>query len=369
MNPPKRVGAERIGLLTLTLHINYGGILQIAALYSFLSDQGREVTLFRTGPNRPAWHRLIAAALRNIPFQNIGGLRARHLAWSTHTPFIERYLPRKTAVLRTNAQLSQEVARLNLDAFIVGSDQVWRRKFAFGSDFLNYFLDFVRDDTRKISYAASFGNDHWQEQDLTDNVKSLLARFHAITLREETGRQIVAETFGRDDSTLVLDPTLLMSADFYEAMLETAVLPAAPTLMKYVLDPVPELEMMEKSAMEILGKNSCSTGIYLEGQDRQASIPQWLRAFRDADFVVTDSFHGMAFSIIFRKQFVALVNKDRGADRFISLARQLGLEDRLIHIGKGQSFPEKQINYSEVEPKLERRRAESAAALLKALDV
>lgn len=367
MTSPRKPGTKRVGLLTLRLHINYGGILQIAALYNFLAGRGWDVTLFRTGPDRPIWHRALSNVLQVLPFQNIRGIRSRHRAESAHNAFIDRYMPNKTRVLCRNDQLASEVERRDLDAFIVGSDQVWRRKYAFGSNFMNYFLDFVRDETRKISYAASFGQDRWNEHDLTPEVTRLLGRFDAVTVREQTGQDIVANTFGRDDSTLVLDPTLLMPATFYEAMLEPASRPTVPTLMKYVLDPVAELEVLERSALALLGEGSVSKGIYLENQERPATIPEWLRAFHDADFVLTDSFHGMAFSIIFRKQFVALVNTERGADRFISLAKQLGLEDRLITVGAGAELPLTPIDYDAVQQVLESRRDASCEVLLRAL--
>lgn len=360
--------ARRIGLLTLPLHTNYGGILQVVALYGLLAGQGREVTLFRTGPDRPVLRLAIAELLRRLPFQNIGGLRARHREIAAHAPFLKRYLPRMTRILRNRAQLSAEVRERGLEVFIVGSDQVWRSEFRLGTDFANYFLDFVGNEVGKVAYAASFGHSRWQEgPDMTARIASFLARFRMVGVREETGVEICRETFGRTDAKLVLDPTLLMPAGFYGEMIGAPRQSSGKVLMKYVLDPVKELGALEASALEALGHGATVRGIYLDRQERQATVPEWLRAFRDADFVLTDSFHGMAFSIIFGKQFVALVNAGRGEDRFLSLARQLGLEDRLVFTGGEGSWPARAIDYAEVAVRLERRRAESLAVLMEAM--
>ncbi len=370
MTRQKNPRTDRIGLLTLPLHTNYGGILQIAALYNLLVGQGRKVTLIRAAPARPAIAQLISAVLKIIPFQNVAGVRGRALAAAKHRAFIDTYLPNRTPILRTKAALNAEARKRGFDAVIVGSDQVWRPDFSQGVDFRHYLLDFVDEGVRRVSYAASFGRSEWQDAAMTQEVRALLARLNTITVREDSGLDICARTFGRDDAELVLDPTLLMPTAFYEAMLPSNLLSqsSVPTLMKYVLDASDDLLRLENSAMRILGPSARSGGIYLDRQSRQASVPEWLAAFRNADLVVTDSFHGMAFSIIFRKQFVALVNEERGSDRFTSLARQLGVEDRLAFVGTDPVWPTTEIDYSRVEARLEARREESLFVLQKALD-
>lgn len=100
-------------------------------------------------------------------------------------------------------------------------------------------------------------------------------------------------------------------------------------------------------------------------------VPGWLRAFMDADFVVTDSFHGCVFSIIFKKNFIAILNEDRGADRFTSLLDQLGLRDRLVTNPTSEKLRElamQPIDFAPVDAKLKELRARSAAFLQEALD-
>ncbi|RWR08145.1 polysaccharide pyruvyl transferase family protein [Paenirhodobacter populi] len=362
--------ARRVGLLTLPLHVNYGGIVQAVALYNFLAGHGKEVTFLSQRPNRKLVQRVVLWALRTVPFQNIQGLRGRYLRRQVHKPFLDRWMPNRTRELLSFSELSRAVTKRRLEAVIVGSDQVWRRSYVPADEFTNYFLDFVGDDVAKIAYAASFGASEWTESEaLTARISALLARFSKVMLREQSGVEICREKLGRPDAELVLDPTLLMPASFYEPMAAPPSARAGRDVMKYVLDHAGELAGLEARAQEQLGQDSAVHGIHLQQDSGMpATIPQWLAEFRDAGFVLTDSFHGMAFSIIFRRQFVALVNTKRGADRFVTLARQLGLEDRLIFIGEGTPFPDQPIDYDKVGARLEERRAACARALLSALD-
>ncbi|TNE67221.1 MAG: polysaccharide pyruvyl transferase family protein [Rhodobacteraceae bacterium] len=359
---------QRVGLLTLPLNDNYGGMLQIVALYNVLQREGWEPVLFRSAPRRSLLQRALAALLRSIPAQNVRGLREREMNRRTHAPFLKRYLPETTALLRSSARLSQEVERRRLAAFVVGSDQVWRPDYArYGGNPLTYFLDFVGDEVAKISYAASFGRSQWRDHELTDQVSDLLARFEQVTVREETGERICDETFGREDAQLVLDPTLLMPAEFYQGMMPAAPSEVAPRVTKYVLDTTPVLEDLETQALARLGPQAVTREILLGKAGHRVTVGEWLRAFHDADFIITDSFHGMAFSILFQKQFAVLINNGRGADRFHSLASQLGLEDRLIPSQGPAHLPKEPIDYGSVNTRLDTSRAASMALLRQGL--
>lgn len=344
---------QRVGLLTLPLMDNYGGMLQIVALYNFLKDDGYDPVLFRTAPHRSRPQLAVATLLRHLPFHDIRGLRGRELARQLHAPFLEHYLPQMTPILRSKERLTAEVERQGLSDFIVGSDQVWRPEYAHGGDPLTYFLDFVGEEVAKISYAASFGSSRWQAGALTARVGQALGRFQTVTVREQSGVQICRETFGRKDAALVLDPTLLMPASFYEGMMPlTPGNDSRQVVMKYVLDETPVLEYLEAEALSRLETGAVAQAIRLEEGRNRATVGAWLRAFHDADFVVTDSFHGMVFSVIFQRQFVALINQERGADRFHTLAALLGLEDRLISSAGPARLPVDPIDYDAVAHRL-----------------
>jgi hypothetical protein len=270
--------------------------------------------------------------------------------------------------------MTRAVAKHNLDAVIVGSDQVWRASYA-PKSFQNHFLDFVRPaDVRRIAYAASFGDDTWIYPDQTGAITKLLARFSAVSVREASGVVICAEVLGRPDTQLVLDPTLLISPDFWTSVVGPA-RPAASkaggkTVATYILDNTRGAVRARDGILATLGPDYAVQASGIAGSHAVYDLPTWLGFFRDADFVATDSFHGTVFSIIFRKNFVSFVNKGRGADRFTTLLGMLGLSDRLIYPDEGQDgvhLTSEPIDYGPVMERLREQREKSVRFLRSAL--
>lgn len=381
--------AQRIGLLTLPLHTNYGGILQTAALYRHLEDLGKEVVLLERDSLRSPQHHAGMFVARFLPYQLLADSTAGRKGWlvgrlhnvanairlnrrkEIHRPFIENLLPHRTGPLTSSAALTEAVERFRLDGLVVGSDQVWRMRYQPTHAVADYFLGFCRDETvRKVSYAASFGVGKWEYPKHTQIARALLAQFDAISLREDSGVEIVRAEFGRDDGVHVLDPTLLLDPAFYERIAAPAAAKTGGVLLEYVLDPAPQLAAFSAELTGRLGPGHVRRSLVLDAEDRPMDVPNWLRAFMDADFVVTDSFHGTVFSIIFRKNFLTVVNRDRGADRFTSLLSLLGLQDRLIgedDWDQALDRAKSPIDHDGVAARLEALRARSSRILADAL--
>ena len=396
---------RRIGLLTLPLEINYGGIMQAVALYHFLSsNQDREVVLLEREPPFPRpgrIRRLASAALRRQPGltslhrllaeqpQGSGWAarlcscrparwlhgRVRVALWRRRREllrsFHQRLIPLRSGPLADTQDMAEAVRRFGIDTLIVGSDQVWRLDYLHEAARADFFFGFAPSPTvRKISYAASFGHGHWAFPEHTAQIKPLLARFDAVSVREASGVEICAREFGRHDARHVLDPTLLIDPSFYETIAAPAGRKSGKTLLSYVLDTGADPSLVSCELLAALGPDYAVRPLTLDVGTPAPDVPGWLRAFMDADFVVTDSFHGMVFSIIFRKNFIAVMNRNRGAERFTSLLDQLGLRDRLV----GDPAPDllhrlarTPIDFEPVARKLEELRAASAAFLRQAL--
>ena len=232
------------------------------------------------------------------------------------------------------------------DIFIVGSDQVFRKQY---SPVTAYFLEDLKNanDKIKLAYAASFGTDDLSEwtQDEIEICKTLAPKFKAISVREDSGVEIFKSYFDTK-AAHVLDPTLLLEKeDYLKTIDEEDSAIKDNVLMCYVLDKTPEkthiinqiknqtgLNLLEIMPEETFNKNTkdITKCIY-------PSVSKWLAGFRDASFVITDSFHGTVFSIIFNKPFVCIANKERGLSRFTSLLKIFGLENRLIFSQKDLS--------------------------------
>ena len=339
----------RIGILTLPLHTNYGGILQAYALQTVLERMGHEVVVFDT-PNKcplpPFWKLPLCFGKRLLKkilgrpervFYEYYQNKTRPVIAKNIQPFINTYIHRK--IIRRFRELCPK----DYDALVVGSDQVWRKKYFSGmwlnQPMENAYLSFAQNwKVRKIAYAASFGTDNREYDDeQTANCKVLIKQFDAVYTREASGVDLCRNKFGVE-AKQVLDPTMLLDKSDYIALFKTSkVSKSAGNLLNYVLDESEVLSDLirrianQKHLIPFSVNNPYENDESKPLQDRiKPSVETWLRGFYDAEFVVTDSFHACVFSILFKKQFVVVGNKERGMSRFESLLKMFGLEDRLV---------------------------------------
>ncbi|WP_395396234.1 polysaccharide pyruvyl transferase family protein (plasmid) [Novosphingobium sp. BL-8A] len=360
---------KRVGILTLPLSINYGGIMQAVALSHYLSGKGYEVTLLDKRRPMAWWQRAALVLLEKIPFQNIKRIRQTRQTRDLHSPFIRRYIPNQTPILRSERALSRAVESYDLDTIIVGSDQVWRMDYLQDDGYKEFFLSFVPSQSiRRIAYAASFGTGEWPHESRTPIVSELLHRFHAVSVREESGVKLCKTSFGVDHCEHVLDPTLLIDPEFYKAASGAGEKGEDKIFLTYILDAPDRRPVIDAIANELPVEYQLRSLVL-----KQASppdLPTWLRSFRDADFVMTDSYHGTIFSLIFEKPFIAVANTGRGSDRFESLLDQLDLGHRLIALSEAHRIPElvhEPIDFREIRQKIAQKRLISAAFLDRAL--
>lgn len=270
--------------------------------------------------------------------------------------------------------------------FIVGSDQVWRGIWLLESK-KHYFFDFVNDDKKKIAYAASFGVDYWEgDEKLTKEIKPLIKRFDYISVREESGIDICKNTFGIDNAVCVLDPTLMISREDYQPILDDWQ-DKSHLKKKYIahmlLDDTAELKKESQNIADYLKANIN----YIKGKEikifkkelklfgrkllKYNKVSQWLTYLKDAELVITDSFHCTVFSLIFHKKFVVVANPERGIARLETLLGKVGLQDRFFTDIKDvmkSGILDKEIDYNEVDKKLEVHRKYSMDFLKKALE-
>lgn len=371
----------RIGILTLPLHTNYGGILQAYALQTVLERMGHQVVVFDT-PNKkklpPLWKIPFSFAKRTIKkflgrtdriFIEYYFNKTRPFIAQNIQPFIDERIHRK--IINSFNQLN----RNDYDAIVVGSDQIWRVIYFsmwLGQSVENAYLDFAKNwEIKRIAYAASFGTDKWEyTEEQTLECKQLLQKFDSISVRETEGVNLCKRYFDVD-AQHVLDPTLLLDVNDYIALFQNKhISKSSGTLLYYVLDKSNEIDkLIQKVASEKRLRPFAVNNPY-ENDDSKSlnerikpSVETWLRGFYDAEFVITDSFHACVFSIIFKKQFLVVGNKERGMARFESLLKAFGLEDRLLSeyydIGK---LP--LINYESVYQKYDKLKEKSIDFLM-----
>lgn len=335
----------RIGILTHYIHYGYGGVMQNYALQSVLRSLnhepitlrcawGKKTGLFTSIKNRFS---LLAHALLKVDTKSITKMQDAFISKEVE-PFINRYIKITPAIDSAKAFFNAAV-RENCEALIVGSDQVWRYGFSYLEE---CYLNFAQDlGVKKIAYATSFAVDEWEyDRELTLKCSNLAKQFDAISVREQGAMRLCKDFLGVE-SELVLDPTMLLPREDYIRLFEEAgERKSEGNLFSYILDKNPNKETVINEIAQRLNKRryECmpeyeTSYLNIIRHPQESVYPpvtKWLRSFYDADCVITDSFHGTVFSIIFNKPFYVLVNNARGAARFSSLLGLFGLEHRMI---------------------------------------
>lgn len=334
----------KVGVITLSLYANYGGNLQAYALISSLKDMGHDAWFINRERHKPLfWVAPLKALKRGINKYvrgrgtSVFEQRERAVVARHSRAFIEKYIQPQTPEYLTSRQLSRGISRMGFDAIVVGSDQVWRRLYVKGN-LTDYFCGFLSSEdvsTRRISYAASFGISDWDyDAEETAECAKLIKRFHAVSVREDTGVELCRNNLGVD-AEHVIDPTMLLSVDRYIQLIDQPEKKLSGILI-YVLDPDSGKKNLIDRVVSRLGMPAFSVNV--ESENKKISphlrvappVEDWLRGFRDASFVITDSFHGTVFAILFNKPFIACGNPGRGMARFYSLLRVFGLEGRMV---------------------------------------
>lgn len=213
-----------------------------------------------------------------------------------------------------------------------------------------YFLDFVSDSAKKYSYAASVGENVFSEEQRKE-YRKLLQDFAGISVREESGQAMVKEVADRE-AEITLDPTLLLPKEEWEQLCgENKV--KGKYLLVYQLGFSKQLISAVKKVASLTGLKVVYIPFPLGGfvkSKLSVSIgPQeWLTLFNNAEYVISDSFHGIIFSILFNKKFLAVVDGQHKNKRAISLLNKLGLQSRIATDDNVETI-EETIDYAKVK--------------------
>lgn len=243
----------------------------------------------------------------------------------------------------------EDFKKLNedFDTFILGSDQVFRLEWVPDE----WFFNAIRYSKNLIAVSASFGIDKINNSKSRIRcVSRYLDRFNAISLREEEGIDVYKKYFGeKKDLKWVIDPVYLVDKSFYESMILDMDSEIEPFLFFYFLD---RNEKAEQIAEDMRKKYNCN--IIWENTD--TTIEEFLYYMSRCKMVVTDSFHGSSFSVIFNKPFYCFLNEKRGIARIEALKEMCGLDEAIfISYDKVQNvdFAEPKIDYDRVNKNLE----------------
>jgi len=316
-----------IGVVGFWFGANYGSLLNGYATYKILRSFGvKPLLVHKPGAKLDDWE-----------------LHDTH-----NTQFIQMFYEKDEV---STCYPYERLGELNslCDMFLVGSDQTWNYNLALLFKNMT-LLNFTAEDKKRISFASSFGHAHDKTPpEAKKQFEGLLKRFDAISVREQSGVNI-CEDYGLI-ATEVMEPVFDIELDEYQRLAEySRFSESEPYVLTYILDPTAE---KRDAILYCAGRLGLKTVNLLDGNKQKyaknrellnlpgtlENVMAWdfIKAYMNASFVITDSFHGTAFSVIFNKPFIAITNYGRGATRFEELLRKFDLQHRLV--GDAKDIP------------------------------
>ena len=357
----------KVGIVTQPLYANYGGILQNFALQQVLRKMGHTPVTLDYMPSLSFGRYLLYAGKgvlcalspsRRHPIKPYHHFLKRP---SDIASFVKQHVATTSTISHYSKQI---LKKYGIEALIAGSDQIWR--YSYNSHYIeDMYLAFAKDfPCRKIAYGASFGVENWDYPAArTAEVKELVKQFDAVSVRENSAAVLCKDNLGVE-AQVVLDPTLLLPASVFEEYCYIPHSDSQSYLAAYILD----INEEKKAFIEAIAGNKGLKVKDMTVSEQGISIEEWLSTIKNAGYVITDSYHGSLFSIIFRKQFQTFVNKERGADRFLTLFSKLGLTAYLLDEIPLRPTKLEDIDYSSVSIKLQQLQEGSIAFLQKSLN-
>lgn len=354
---------KSIGIITIHKINNYGSVFQAYALQKACENLGCKAEIIDynfpnqahndnkyvahgdTQPNEPRWIKMLYAL----------DLLRQHKGISA---FVGSYQHLSEKQYNSPEQLKLNAPQY--DVYITGSDQLWNPRHCNGDP--AFMLHFAPDNALKISYAASIGSNKMPDE-LHPLFKELLSRYAHIAVRENSGVQVIREITGKD-ATVVLDPTLLLSKEQWNEI-------AAPKrqfkkkyilcyFLNYTFNAFPYVDelaqyMKEQTGYEIVrvARPPHHLGAPHTHFKVGASPEEFLALVRDAEMVLTTSFHGTAFAVNYGKPVFTVVQDRNASDsRQVSLMHNLGLDDQVLSVK--DVMPDKSRFYYDVEAEQKR---------------
>lgn len=357
----------KIAIITVFYNTNYGAVLQAYASTKIISEiSGREcylvdyrrnklINMFRnsmfdvdiTG-NKKITKESIKRKIRQIT--NPSGTLQR---FNNFEKFRDKYMSISDQFFLEG----EDICLKNTDIVFLGSDQIWNPDITQGFNEI-YFGRINNSDLFTISYAASLGKTEFSDTEKIE-LSKLLNCVDIISVREEEGAEILRQLTDRV-ITCVPDPTVLVDRNHWLEIATDIKLKETKYVLVYMLTYSQDIvdlayKVSESHKCEIvLFDSGLSKPIKRMKQKKNYGPSEFLRYMAEAEFVITNSFHGTVFSVIFNKQFYTIPHKTKGS-RMINFCRKLGLEDRIVYDSKEASYVdiEKNVDYKIVQPRLE----------------
>lgn len=326
----------KIGIITYHRAYSYGAKLQAYATATYLNSIGHTAEIIDYSnigeESRPRIsYKSVKSFIQSI-ISYISSIPNEDKRRERFNFFLQQYIP--LSPQRYISTESLDFVENNYDYIIAGSDQVWCPQINQGD--LNFLLNFVKDNHKKLSYAGSFGVSHLDENNF-QTYRQCLSTFNHITVREQEAQNIVFQMLGFKPE-IVLDPTFLLPVKHWS---QIAINPLRQNRRKYIL--CFKILSVNPIYYQLIKKIHKQTGyeiVHIDSSYRykpvlghlysKAGPLEFIGLIRDAEIIVTNSFHSTVFSILFNKPFYTILNNNGRNSRLTTLTEKFNLRNRLI---------------------------------------
>lgn len=375
------MATTKVGVITLHNSPNYGSCLQAYATQRVIEALGASVEIINyyrkdAIPENETDRALNGQLAKKLPIFKIPGMKAlakkpvERIVRKRRAPldmFREEYLNLSESRYYSELQLEEDPPVA--DVYCTGSDQVWNSIWNGGFD-PAFYLQFAPEGSQKIAYAASIGKnviESWERP----LIKEALSSYSAISVRENEAAELL-EGIGVDGVVPVIDPTLMLSREEWRALSDGSA-PSTPYILVYQLNKSPEFDRYISQISKKMGLPVYRLGYGVHERrkgERLVACPTlnaFISYFLNAELVLTDSFHGTAFSINLKKRFIA-VSPGRFSGRINNLLKMVGATERYV----GEDFNdfsllEEPIDFQRCDSELDVERDKATAFLVDAL--
>ena len=369
-------GKKKIGIITLHRVVNYGSVLQTYALQEKIKDLGYISEVIDYYPERLTMLGMLKR-IKNKSDRFRHNLLLRTAARIVIIPsyiirfnmffsFLKKYINMTSKTYKSIEEINEE--KFSYDIYCTGSDQVWNCGWNEKFDY-PYYLSFAPDDKKKIAYAASFGKNKLDKEEIGET-KRMLLRYDCISLRETSGVDIV-EKLGIKESVNVVDPTLLLNGEEWRKISSNKY-SDSDYILVYNLNRNKKIDMYaenlsKKTGLKVRFLSYQLHEFYKKGKIMcNPKVEDFLALIDNAKYVITDSFHATAFSINFNTPFV-IVYPEKYSTRLQSILKITGLENRVAQDENDLDVVKRKIDFERVNKMINIEREKSLSWLKESL--
>lgn len=351
----------KIDIITLHYINHYGSLLQTyatckmfakmghnAEIIDYIRPNAEEKIQLRMALNAKGFKKLSLKGIAFVLSKKIENKKRKEFS----NAFLSKYVP------MTRRYMDYEDLKKNppiADIYVTGSDQTWNSEYN-GGVLPAYYLDFVPGDKKRIGYSVSIGMPKIPEKEY-NQTKKYIEKYAAISVRENSAKEII-QNMGYNNVMQILDPTLILNREDWLPLVANRMVDE-PYIVIYKLNSIPEIESFAENLAQKTGFKIVRMSYYLNHYKYKGkmiyspTVEEFLSLIYHAEYVLTDSFHCLAFSLNFGKEFYAFY-PNKYSTRLKSLMELTGTTDRVVE--NPEKFVNTKIDYSYVNDILERER-------------